>query len=112
MTRTRTIYELEISEQFGNLLLLRVLCEAGTYIRKLVYDIGEVIAVGGTMAELRAKQGLSVWTKATLSGCTILHEANEIYKESQNEKNLRGLVRPIETAITFPSTGQDTGLGG
>src|SRR3984893_17510046 len=43
VTRTRTIYELEIMEQVGNLLLLRVLCEAGTYIRKLVYVVGAVI---------------------------------------------------------------------
>ena len=32
-TRTRTIYELELLEQKERLILLRVLCEAGTYIR-------------------------------------------------------------------------------
>ena len=100
VTRTRTIYELEISEQFGNLLLLRVLCEAGTYIRKLVYDIGEVIVVGGTMAELRRSRVCQL-DESDLVRLHDLHEANEVYKESQNEKNLRDLVRPIETAITF-----------
>jgi H/ACA ribonucleoprotein complex subunit 4 len=100
VTRTRTIYELEISEQFGNLLLLRVLCEAGTYIRKLVYDIGEIIAVGATMAELRRSRVCQL-DESDLVRLHDLHEANEIYKESGNEMNLRQLVRPVESAITF-----------
>lgn len=52
-TRTRTIYELELLEQKERLILLRVLCEAGTYIRKLYYDIGEILSFGGSMIELR-----------------------------------------------------------
>ena len=35
-TRTRSIYELELIEQKERLLLARVLCEAGTYIRKII----------------------------------------------------------------------------
>ncbi|MBT8173349.1 MAG: RNA-guided pseudouridylation complex pseudouridine synthase subunit Cbf5, partial [Nitrosopumilus sp.] len=52
-TRTRTIYEFELIEQKERLLLTRVLCEAGTYIRKLYYDIGEILGPGATMIELR-----------------------------------------------------------
>ncbi len=48
-TRTRTIYELELLEQKERLMVLRVLCEAGTYIRKLIYDIGEILGPGATM---------------------------------------------------------------
>ena len=44
-TRSRTIYEFELAESQGNLYLFRVLCQSGTYIRKLVYDVGEVLAV-------------------------------------------------------------------
>ena len=40
-------------ESADNILLLRILCEAGTYIRKLVYDVGEVLGTGVTMFELR-----------------------------------------------------------
>ena len=100
VTRTRSIYELEISEQFGNLLLLRILCEAGTYIRKLVYDIGEVIAVGATMAELRRTRVCHL-DETDLVRLHDLHEANEVYKESGNDTKLRELVRPVETALTF-----------
>ena len=52
-TRSRTIYELELLEQKERLVLLRVLCEAGTYIRKLYYDMGELLGPGGSMIELR-----------------------------------------------------------
>ena len=30
---------------------MRILCQAGTYIRKIIYDIGEVMASGATMVE-------------------------------------------------------------
>ncbi len=99
-TRIRTIYELETTEQNGNLLLLRILCEAGTYIRKLVYDLGEIISVGATMAELRRSRVCQI-EETDLVRMHDLYEANEVRKETGAEKKLRELVRPIETAITF-----------
>ncbi|MDA4131175.1 MAG: RNA-guided pseudouridylation complex pseudouridine synthase subunit Cbf5 [Thaumarchaeota archaeon] len=100
VTRTRTIYELEILEQQGNLLLLRIVCEAGTYIRKLVYDIGEVIAVGATMAELRRTRVCHL-DETDLVRLHDLHEAHAIFKESGDESKLRELVRPVEFAVSF-----------
>ena len=99
-TRTRTIYELSIDEKLGNLLLLRILCEAGTYIRKLVYDIGEVITVGATMAELRRSRVCQL-DETDLVRLHDLHEANEVLKESKDEKKITSLIKPIESAITF-----------
>lgn len=99
-TRTRTIYELSIDEKMGNLLLLRILCEAGTYIRKLVYDIGEVITVGATMAELRRSRVCQL-DETDLVRLHDLYEANEVLKESKDEKKIRTLIKPIESAITF-----------
>jgi H/ACA ribonucleoprotein complex subunit 4 len=52
-TRIRTVYEFEDIEHYDRLLLIRVLCQAGTYIRKIVYDLGEVLSTGATMIELR-----------------------------------------------------------
>lgn len=100
VTRTRTIYELETMEQVGNLLLLRILCEAGTYIRKLVYDIGEIISVGATMAELRRSRVCQI-EESELVRLHDLYEANAVRKETGDERKLRDLVRPIETAVTF-----------
>ena len=100
VTRTRKIYELEVMEQMGNLLLLRVLCEAGTYIRKLVYDIGEIIGVGATMAELRRTRVCQL-EESDLVRLHELYEANEVFKESGKEQGLRKLVSPIESTVSF-----------
>src|SRR5229473_5881099 len=42
-TRVRSVYEIDVIEQKERLILMRILCEAGTYIRKIFYDIGEVL---------------------------------------------------------------------
>lgn len=51
--RIRRIYELEIKEVQDRLVLYRVKCESGTYIRTLCIDIGYVLGPGAQMAELR-----------------------------------------------------------
>ena len=61
-TRIRTIYELEVVEQFDRLLLMRTVCQAGTYIRKIIYDIGEILSPGATMIEL-VELGLAIFAK-------------------------------------------------
>ncbi len=45
-TRIRNVYEIEVVEEKERLLLLRILCEAGTYIRKIFYDMGEILGPG------------------------------------------------------------------
>src|SRR4051794_18690207 len=52
-TRVRTLFEFDKIEQTDRLILMRILCQAGTYIRKIIYDIGEVLGPGATMVELR-----------------------------------------------------------
>lgn len=51
--RKRRIYELEILEIKDNLVLFRVKCQHGTYIRVLVKDIAKKLGVNGEMVELR-----------------------------------------------------------
>jgi len=51
--RERKVYEFELLEKNGREVEFRVLCEAGTYIRKLVHDVGEYLGVGAHMSELR-----------------------------------------------------------
>jgi tRNA pseudouridine55 synthase len=98
-TRTRRIYELEVMEQKGNLYLLRCLCQAGTYIRKLFYDIGEVLSVGATMVELRRTK---VGPLDERRGIITFHEldiAVRKWKESGEESELRRVVWPIESCL-------------
>jgi H/ACA ribonucleoprotein complex subunit 4 len=99
-TRTRTIYELELLEQKERLILLRVLCEAGTYIRKLIYDIGEVLGPGATMIELRRTR---VHQFTEDSGLVTLHElanAYSLWEEKNDDSRLLKIIRPIEHVLS------------
>jgi len=51
--REREIYSFKILEQKGKKVLFKVHCEAGTYIRKLVDDLGRKLNIGAHMTELR-----------------------------------------------------------
>jgi len=97
-TRSRTIYALELTESQGNLYMFRVLCQSGTYIRKLVYDMGEVLGVGATMVELRRTK---VGPLTEEGGLVTLHQLNDaMFKLKEgDEAPLRKLVLPIEDSL-------------
>jgi H/ACA ribonucleoprotein complex subunit 4 len=99
-TRVRRIYEIQRLESVENTLLLRVLCEAGTYIRKLVYDIGEVLGGGATMFELRRTR-VSVFSEGVdkLVRLHDLVDAIETYKETKEEEKIRSIIKPIEFSL-------------
>ncbi|MGD9532487.1 MAG: RNA-guided pseudouridylation complex pseudouridine synthase subunit Cbf5 [Candidatus Nitrosocosmicus sp.] len=99
-TRIRSIYEFEILDQFDRLLLFRILCESGTYIRKLVYDIGEVLSVGASMIELRRTRVSNFADESMFVRLHDLVNAFETYKETGQEDKLRKIIHPIEIAMT------------
>jgi H/ACA ribonucleoprotein complex subunit 4 len=100
-TRTRTVYELEIVEQKERLLLLRILCEAGTYIRKLYYDIGEILGPGATMIELRRSRVHQFdEDKKKLVTLHELADAYAVWKEKNDDSKLYKLIMPIEYALS------------
>jgi len=99
-TRSRTIYELEVLEQKERLLLTRILCESGTYIRKLYYDIGEFLGPGATMIELRRTRVDQFYES---DGLVTLHElANgfSLWEEKRDETKLRKMIKHIELALS------------
>ena len=98
-TRTRTIYELEMLEQKERLVLLRVLCEAGTYIRKLCYDIGEILGQGATMIELRRTR-VHQFNDKNLVTMHNLADAFALWEENKDDSKLLRLLRPIEHALS------------
>ncbi len=51
--RRKRINEIELLEYTGKYALLRIDCEAGTYMRKLCWDAGLILGVGSHMRELR-----------------------------------------------------------
>jgi len=98
-TRTRTIYELELIEQKERLLLTRILCEAGTYIRKLYYDIGEVLGPGATMVELRRSRVDQFHEKDGLVTLHELADAFAIWEEKKDDTKLMRMIKPVELAL-------------
>jgi len=98
-TRTRTIYELELLEQKERLVLLRVLCEAGTYIRKLYYDMGELLGPGGSMIELRRSR-VHQFNEENLVTMHELADAFATWKENKDDSKLSKIIRPIEETLS------------
>ncbi len=99
-TRTRHIYEMEMLEQKERLVLLRVSCESGTYIRKLFYDMGEVLGPGATMIELRRSR---VNQFSESDGLVTMHElagAFSSWEKNGDGSKLARLIRPVEHALS------------
>ncbi|HUG96074.1 MAG TPA: RNA-guided pseudouridylation complex pseudouridine synthase subunit Cbf5 [Nitrososphaera sp.] len=99
VTRVRTVYEFDHLENYDRLVLMRILCQAGTYIRKIIYDIGEVLSPGATMVELRRTR---VSNLSEQSGMVRLHDLADAfsrYKESKDDEKLRRLIIPIEHCL-------------
>ena len=98
-TRARAIHELEILEQKERLFLARILCESGTYIRKLFYDIGEILGPGATMIELRRTRVDRFYER---DGLVTLHELADAFarwEEGGDGRKLAGMIKPVECAL-------------
>ena len=93
--RTREIYYLDILEIDNQDVLFRVGCEAGTYIRRLVDDIGKKLGRGAHMAQLiRTKVGFF-----TDENMVTLQDLKDAFEE-KNEVLLRKFIFPMEKAVS------------
>jgi len=96
--RTRRIYYLDLLEADGRKVLFRTGCEGGTYIRKLCFDIGEVLGCGAHMQELRrTRAGPFVEADSV-----ILHDAAYwfmMWQEKKDETLLKRFIQPMERAL-------------
>ena len=99
--RTRRIYYLDFLEMDGRNVLFKVGCEAGTYIRKLCYDIGEVLGCGAHMQELRRTRAGPFVENGDI---VTLHDVAYWFMEWQQQKDekiLRKFIQPMEKALTL-----------
>jgi H/ACA ribonucleoprotein complex subunit 4 len=98
--RTRRIYYIDYLERDGRNVLFKVGCEGGTYIRKLCFDIGEILGVGGHMQELRrTRAGPFLETSAK---SVTLHDVAYWFAEYERTKDqsyLCKFIEPMETAL-------------
>ncbi len=98
--RKRKIYYLEFLERDGRDVLFKVGSEAGTYIRKLCHDMGEVLGTGAHMIELRRTKSGNL----TEDDIVTLHDLKDAYifwKENGIEEFLRKTIIPVERVVNF-----------
>jgi len=95
--RQRQVYSFDILEKNGKDVSFRIKVEAGTYIRKICFDLGQELGVGAHMKFLkRTKSG-----KFEIKDSHEVKEVQEAYDEWKkgNEKPLRKILIPIEDAL-------------
>ncbi len=97
--RIRTIYYLDILEIEEQHVLMRVGCEAGTYIRKLCFDIGLALGTGANMEELRRTRAGPFREDGTLVTLHQLADAMAAWKEKGDDALLRRCIQPVEAAL-------------
>ena len=97
--RIREVYYNHIIEIKGRLVLFRVGCQAGTYIRKLCFDIGEALGVGGHMRELRRTRVGNFREDEHLCSLYDLKDAFIYWKEEGDDSLLRRYLQPVEFGI-------------
>jgi H/ACA ribonucleoprotein complex subunit 4 len=99
--RTRRIYYIDFLEMNSRNVLFKIGCEGGTYIRKLCYDIGEILGVGAHMQELRRTRAGPF--KESTSRVTLHDVAYWFgkWEQKKDESLLRKIVQPMETALVL-----------
>jgi len=97
--RTRKIYRIGFLEMAEKNVLFNVACEAGTYIRKLCFDVGEVLGVGAHMQELRRTRA-GPFTEA--ENMVTLHDLAYLqakWQETKDETYVRRFIQPMEKIL-------------
>ncbi len=92
--RIRVIYRIEVLDMQDRLVLLRIRCEAGTYIRSVCVHIGNVLGCGAQMIELRRTMSGGF----TSAESYTLHEIRDAV-ESGDSSQIREMILPPEKAI-------------
>jgi predicted rRNA pseudouridine synthase len=95
--RIRTVNRLEILETDGRLVLFRVNCDAGTYIRSLCHHMGLAAGPGGSMRELRRTRSGS-FSEAEAHTLQELEDA-AFAAEEGNSGPLREMILPVGRGV-------------
>lgn len=96
--RIRTVKELEILEISGRDVLFRISCDAGTYVRSLCVDIGDVLGCGASMTELRRPRS----GRMTEDDAYTLQEIRDAYvfwQQYGHGEYLREMILPMEALV-------------
>ncbi|MCK9569241.1 RNA-guided pseudouridylation complex pseudouridine synthase subunit Cbf5 [Candidatus Pacearchaeota archaeon] len=92
--REREIKKFELLEKKGKEVSFLVECQGGTYVRKLVHDLGEEMEIGAHMIGLKRIRA-GIFTKNQMVTKEEFEKAVEEYFKG-NEKLLRKIIVPAE----------------
>ncbi len=95
--RIREILELEILSREQRLVLLRVRCDSGTYIRSLCHHIGMALGVGAHMQELRRSRSAD-FSEDQIYTLHEVRDAIETIHEGGKEI-IEKMILPMDTSI-------------
>ena len=98
--RIREIYYSKVIEVNNNHILFRIGCEAGTYVRKFCFDLGEALCSGAHMLELRRTRVGNFREIDNLISLQNLKDAYTIYQLEGNDYYLRKIVYPMERMVS------------
>jgi H/ACA ribonucleoprotein complex subunit 4 len=96
--RKRFIYRLDVHEIEGRKVLFTCACQAGTYMRKLCSDMGEVLGCGAHMRELRRTRAGPFTEDETLVNLHQLTAAQSDF-EAGDDSALMKIIQPMELAL-------------
>lgn len=97
--RVREVYQLRLLEHDDRDVLLAIRCEAGTYVRTLVHDMGQAMGVGAHMQELRRTRAGPMHEEAAVT-LHDLKDAHVLWADDGDERWLRQAVQPMETVLS------------
>ena len=92
--REREIKKFELLEKKGKEVSFLVECQGGTYVRKLVHDLGEAIGIGAHMIGLKRIRA-GIFTNKEMVSKEDFEKAVEEF-EKGDEKRLRKIIIPAE----------------
>ncbi len=98
--RKRKVYYVDIKEIKERRVKFEIGCEAGTYIRKYVHDLGQFLKVGAHMAALRRIQAGPFKIEDSIT----LERVRANYKKwlsSKEDELISEIILPVESAVEY-----------
>lgn len=96
--RTRRVHQLRVLEVSGRDVLFDVECDAGTYIRSLAVDMGDALAAGAHLQDLRRTRAAGL-TEADAVQLHDLKDAMEAHRQGDSSA-ISNMLRPMETLMS------------
>ena len=96
--RTRKIYKFELIENNSKQAIVKIFCEAGTYIRTIARDMGLLLGYNVELKELRRENS----GRFNLTDCVTLQEIADavwLWKECDNSAALEKIIHPTEKLL-------------